>query len=684
MEKIVLSGNYFCAANRRFVAVGVNWVPSRQAMQWPYEWDPASIEADFSAMAQLGINFIRFDLVWGWFETRPGQYNEAAFRQFDYLVGLAHKYNIYLNPAFFIGGEVGDAYWDVPWRNGRHPHSDPEMLHLEANHVAEFGRRYKAEAAILAWDLTDEPPFWIVGDSTTDPMASNWTRLLCHSLRAEDPEHLIVCGNAAQEIGRGPFRIDNIKTWVDFSSVHPYPIYEPFLYNEPLLSTRLTYAAAFETKLTQGAGKPVLMQEFGATSSMYSPERQGKYYRTMMYSALGAGSQGFIAWCATDAHPTIQFDRAPYKRDPHETQFGITDFERKPRPNGLEMLSIRQVMDQLDLAGVEPAKEEAAILVPHEWAYGSDYTQYNFPADTAYQYSPGNILNEHTDQEANARIQQAWLSAYILCRQAGLLAGFPRELDKEWQGRKLVLTPSPLTNTGGYQLYVPFWQHVLPWVAGGGSLYASLSAMSALSLPFVVDLFGVSLEDRLPWRGEITLEFTRPFAGISKGEKFTFQAREGLLYTGARLQIEGAQVLAIDQDGNPAFVTFETGQGRTALCAYPIEMMLGVTPNALEEETNYWKIYRALKTWAGVRSPYTVTAPQVEVGLLSSSQRDYVVLVNHSASPKEGRVAVTGNARKILKVEHLTPAGRKAISPQATGFEYHLEGFSGTVFEVIK
>jgi beta-galactosidase len=393
MEKVVLSNNYFSAGGKRFVAVGVNWVPAVQAMQWPYEWAPESIDADFAAMAKLGINFIRFDLVWGWFEPRPGQYNETAFEQFDSLIDLAHKYNLYLNPAFFIGGEVGDAFWDVPWRNGRHPHSDPEMLHLQANHIAEFGRRYKDEPAIIAWDLTDEPPFWIVGDSTTDPMASNWTRLLCQSLRQADPHHLIVCGNAAQEIGRGPFRIDNIKDWVDFASVHPYPIYEPFMYHEPLLSTRLTYSAAYETKLCLGGGKPVLMQEFGATSAMYSPERQAKYYRTMMYSALGAGNQGFIAWCATDAHPEIQFNRAPYKRNPHETQFGITDFERNPRPHGLQMLSIRKVVDQMDLANVEPAKDEAAILVPHEWANGSDYTQYGFPNNTLYQYSPGNILN---------------------------------------------------------------------------------------------------------------------------------------------------------------------------------------------------------------------------------------------------------------------------------------------------
>ena len=680
MEKVILSGNYFSTGGRRFIPVGVNWVPAFEAMQWPYEWNPASIDADFSAMAGLGINFIRFDLVWGWFEPRPGQYNETAFEQFDFLISLAHKYNLYLNPAFFIGGEVGDAYWDVPWRHGRHPHSDPDMLRFQAEHIAEFGRRYRKETAVLAWDLTDEPPFWIVGASTTDAMASNWTRLLCQSLRASDPEHLIVCGTAAQEIGRGPFRIDNIKTWVDFSSVHPYPIYEPFLYLEPLLSTRLTYSAAFETKLSLGAGKPVLMQEYGATSAMYSPERQGKYYRTLMYSALGSGSQGFIAWCATDAHPEKQFNRAPYKRNPHETQFGITDLKRNPRPHGLEMQKMRKVVDQLNLEQVGPAQDEAAILVPHEWAHGSDYTQYGFPNNTLYQYTPGNILNEATDGEANSKIMQAWLSSYILSRQAGLLAGFPRELD-EWRDRKLVLTPAPLTNTGGYHLYVPFWQNILPWVKSGGSLYASLSAMSALSIPFVAELFGISIEDRLPWRSDITIEFSEEFAGIAKFERFTFQAASGLEYCGALLQIEGARVVARDQDGNPAFVTSDIGQGRTALCAYPLEMMLGVTPNAFEGSSPYWKIYRALKGWAGIHSPYTVTDPQVEVGLLYGKGHDYVVLVNHAAGVNEGQVAVNGKASQVNLLE---PAGQKQVSLKDGGWAYCLEGFSGAIFEVTK
>ncbi len=678
MEKVIISGNYFSAGSRRFIPVGVNWVPASEAMQWPYEWKPASVDADFAAMAGLGINFIRFDLVWGWFEPRPGQYNELAFRQFDFLIELAHKYQIYLNPAFFIGGEVGDAYWDVPWRNGRHPHADAEMLRRQADHIAEFGRRYGNEAAIIAWDLTDEPPFWIVAGATTDAMASNWTRLLCQSLRSSDPHHPIVCGTAAQEISRGPFRIDNIKTWVDFSSVHPYPIYEPFLYTEPLLSTRLTYAAAFETKLSLGAGKPVLMQEFGATSAMFSPERQGQYYRTMMYSALGAGSMGFIAWCATDADPQIQFKRAPYKRNPHETQFGITDYQRRPRPHGLEMENIRRVMDLLDLEGMEPAEEEAGIPVPHEWAHGSDYNEYGFPADSLYQYAPGNILEERTDEAGNARLMQAYLSAFILCRMAGLSAGFPRE-NGNWQSRKLLLAPSPLTNTGGYHLYVPFWQQALPWVKSGGSLYASTSAMSALSLPFVAELFGISIEDRLPWRSEITLKFVEDYYGIHQGELYTFHAPAGLEYTGVRLKLEGARVIAQDQDGNPAFVNYQNEHGRTALCAYPLEMNLGITPNAFENGSQYEKIYQALKQWAGIRSAYAVENAQVEAGVLGSERRNYVILVNHSGAIQVGNVTAAGGSDRVTL---LSPKGRQTIKTKAGGWEYQLDRFSGAVFEV--
>ena len=66
----------------------------------------------------------------------------------------------------------------MPWRQGGTRTPIPEMLRLQTDHAPELARRYGDEPAILAWDLSDEPPFWIVAAETTDAMAINWTRLV--------------------------------------------------------------------------------------------------------------------------------------------------------------------------------------------------------------------------------------------------------------------------------------------------------------------------------------------------------------------------------------------------------------------------------------------------------------------------------------------------------------------------
>src|SRR5665213_4514836 len=243
LSPVHLDGTYFAKDGKRFMPVGAHWVPAKAAMQWPIQWDPADIEADFAKMHDLGFNLARFDMLWAWFEPRPGDYNPEAFEQFDRLISLAHKYQIYLNPSLFIGGEVGEAYWDVSWRYGRNPQTDPDMLRLEADHASELARRYGNESAIIAWDLTDEPPFWIVAGQTTDAMAINWTRLIVGAIRKFDQLHPIVIGTSGQEITHGPFRSDNLAKAVDFFSVHPFTIYRQDLFRDPMLSERSTSGA---------------------------------------------------------------------------------------------------------------------------------------------------------------------------------------------------------------------------------------------------------------------------------------------------------------------------------------------------------------------------------------------------------------------------------------------------------
>ena len=82
----------------------------------------------------------------------------------------------------------------------------------------------------------------------------------------------IVVGTSMEDVGRGPFRPDNLREEADFFSVHPYSIYAPKLFPDAMLSERGTYGSAFETALSGGAGKPVMVQEIGASSAQYDPE----------------------------------------------------------------------------------------------------------------------------------------------------------------------------------------------------------------------------------------------------------------------------------------------------------------------------------------------------------------------------------------------------------------------------
>jgi hypothetical protein len=373
----------------------------------------------------------------------------------------------------------------------------------------------------------------------------------------------------------------------------------------------------------------------------------------------------------------VQYRRAPYKRNPHETQFGITDYRRNDLPHGQEMRRMSQVLRQLDLKGIEPAPIEAGIVVPHEWAVGPDYNQYGFPPDKLYQYAPENILNYRTDARGNRVLIQSWLSTFVLCREAGIHVGFPREAD-DWSQVQLLLAPMPATSTWGYHLYSSFWGQVRPHVAAGATLYASLSAASAIPLPDSSELFGANLADRALWRPQVQLTFVEDFFGIMAGEVFEFQASPGLLGTGVMLNVHDARILARDQDGNPALLVRELGNGHTVLCAYPIETMLGTTPNAFEGESFYWRLYRAVKQLAGIQSPFSANRPEVEVGCLTGKERDYVILVNHTSAAVSGEVVASRGNGEVM---HILPEGIEPVVQTGGTWHFELSGFTGTLFE---
>jgi len=682
MPEVRLEGNYFSRGGHRFIPVGANWVPAKAAMQWPTQWDPKAIEADFARMHDLGFNAIRLDFVWAWIEPRPGDYNPEAFRDIDFLVSLAHRYHIYLHPELLIGGEVGEAYWDVAYRQGRHPHSDPDMLRIETDHVAELARRYANEPAILGWDLTDEPPFWIAPE-TTDAMAINWTRLLSWSMRRYDKLHPIVVGTSMEDVGRGPFRPDNIKEEVNFFSVHPYSIYAPKLFPDPMLSERGTYGSAFETALSGSAGHPVMVQEIGASSAQYDPDEISKFLRASLYSGLGAGANGFLIWCYTDAAPE-QWHKVPYLRSPHETQFGLTTWDGEDRPSALMFEDFEKVVGNLDLTGIEPAPADAGIIVPYEWSKPhGDFSHFGLTGPEVVPYTStdegANVSGQSQPNfsDENSWITGSWLSSFILARRAGLKADFPREYD-DWQSRPLVLMPSPLTSTDSFLVHVhsDFWDKARRYVSKGGSLYASVAADAAI--PEMETLFGARMVDANA-KDDVTIKVVMPFGTLKSGDTFHYSVpNAGPRTWGSILEVKGGTVIAIDQDGRPALVANKVGTGHTLLSAYPIETYLANSPAVFDKPEASCRIYQAFREWSGITPRFYTDQSSVEALSLSGDTRGYIVVTNHSAATQTVTVSASQPLHSVLRV---SAQGSRQVQLSKASFKVDLGGYDGAVFE---
>ncbi|MGB2635910.1 MAG: hypothetical protein WAM58_18415 [Candidatus Acidiferrum sp.] len=685
LPPVHLDGTYFTANGKRFVPVGAHWVPAKAAMQWNVDWNPQDIEADFAKMHELGYTITRFDVMWAWFEPRPGDYNPVAFQQLDYLVSLAHKYKIYLHPSLFIGGEVGEAYWDVPWRLGRHPHADPDMLRLETNLAAEFGRRYANESAILGWDLTDEPPFWIVpSPQTTDSMAINWTRLIVDGIREHDKLHPVVVGTSGEEIGHGPFRADNVAKFVDFFSVHPFSLYSPDLFPDALLSVRGTYGAAFEITLSQGAGRPVMIHEMGASTAQFSPERVAAYDRAQIYSGLGAGSIGVDLWCYTDAAPE-QFHKAPYLRTPQETGWGMTTWDRQDKPLAVEFKKFSQVVSQLDLSGIAPAPADIGIVIPDEWAkVHGDFSRMGLtgPAVTPYvSQADGDAMPGRPQPDssaANEWLMSSALTSFILARQAGLKADFPREY-ADWESRPMLFLPSPITSTSDpflAHVHSDFYEKARKYVEKGGFLYASLASDGAV--PEMTSLFGARIADRII-SSEVTIKMVEPFGNLKVGDTFHYAVPSQTVQSwGVLLEVSTGKVIAVDQDDRPALVVNSVGSGKTLLSAYPIEHYLANVPAAFDQPENTRKIYEAFRDWVGVKPVFRSDRSEVEVSTLKGDRRGYVVAVNHSDQPQDFSIVSTLPVRSYTLVN---PDGPKTLQLDGANTKIHLGPYEAAILE---
>jgi hypothetical protein len=343
-----------------------------------------------------------------------------------------------------------------------------------------------------------------------------------------------------------------------------------------------------------------------------------------------------------------------------------------------------KIVGRLDLTGVVPAPHEAGIIVPNEWSrpYGDD-SHFGLTGPAIVPYTSANEGGAVAGQKLpdfsgeNLWLTGSWLSSFILARQAGLKAGFPREYS-DWHRIPMLLLPSPLTSTDNLLVHVhsDFWGKASEYVTNGGALYASFCGDAAI--PEMENLFGARLVDHAPVSA-VTLKVVTAWGALKAGDTFTYSAAaDNQREWAATMEIRGGTVIAVDQDSRPALVTNRLGKGRTLLCAYPLEAYLASLPSAFDKAENTCRIYQAFRDWAGVQARFVSNQQSVEVVSLNAPDHGYVVAVNHSAKTQPATVTSTPSVKSVRLI---TPNGTQPTSLSGSKWQLNLQPYGAAVFE---
>lgn len=601
--------------------VGVNfWSRVGGPFMWR-SYNDVVVGEELAVLARHSLNVTRSFFFWPDFQPEPYTIDEekcAAYRRF---LDQHLEHGLTTIPTFIVGHMSGQN-WDPSWRAGRDLYSDVWMVGRQAWFITEMVKRFSDHPAVSGWLISNEMPLYGGGGGLMGPAESvdaevvrTWAELMVAAVAAGGGTQPVSLGDGAwgaEVMGAdNGFRLSWTAPLVDWIGPHSYHMNDD--------QVRQNLIPAFNSELCALFDRPVILEEFGVTSSFASDENAAHYYRQVLYSSLVAGVVGWIGWNNTD------FDlesMEPYDHRPFELTFGLTTVDGTPK-QALEVLGeFAEVVQNLDLPSCSRADSSTAIVI-------SDYF---------------NVQRPFWSEDDSPAIRDSLLTSYIGSRLADLTPAFVRD-NAEIPAAPLLLVPSAkaITSPGCRALETAAREGSTVWISYGAGETLN---QRGWWWPNADTMFGIAIESRYglvePVNDDI-VEFTfeADFGDIASGSSLRFPVG-GSAIARSMLPVreDGATVVARDAQGRPAILVREVGQGRLVLCTYPLELFVARTP--FVDHAPLVALMSALALVAGCPPQVTTDDPTTMVDrLVSADGNEHFVVLNTTDQPR--RVSLRGS-----------------------------------------
>jgi len=609
--------------NKMFL-LGTNYWPSSSAINMWTEWNPDELTDDIIRMKGLGMNCCRPFLFMPDFLNTDGSVQTIALERFQYFLKICEENKLGTFPTFIVGHMSGED-WGMPWLRGSELIKDRSIIELTKSYIATVVQTGKGFKYVLGWLLSNELPNFI---GRQDPaIVAEWVAEIIQTVRAIDPERPVSVGDGAwapEIIGEQTgFHLRKLNPIQDFVGLHFYP--------RGMSPWHHTFTAAYRLQMAKVWNKPVIVEEFGTSTTLCSEENQANYYRTVFFSALINGARGMINWCLND----FDFkDKRPYSHHLFEERFGIIRTDKSLKPAAYEFERFHKIYTDLNIGGFKQIESNIGLFIPSNYYY-----------DYPYQFKP----------EVES-VYDFYLECFSLLKRANLDISMIVEPAQELENagsltHELSLQSVPVLFLPRLKFMTKFTRTALEeYIRGGGVVYCSFANDS-----WVTDwdrLCGVQTDCKFgvpDFRETDNLEITVSYdwGDFRQGERFTLPLfNDQPAYGYCPIISTTAKILMTDQFGMPFLLENRIDKGKVYFTPYPLEV-ISLKINDETIKRNIGRIFRMIAHLNRPQPEILIESDGLESGVWKNGNELRVIILNHSWSEQTGLISLRESAASV-------------------------------------
>ncbi len=599
--------------------IGSNYWPSSSAINMWTEWHPEELIKDVKRMKELGMNCCRPFLFMPDFLTNEDRVDPVMLERLQYFLSICEENELYTLPTFIVGHMSGED-WGMPWLKGSDLLKDRRVVDAIKFYITTVIKAINNFKYIQAWLLSNELPNF-VGKQEPDDVTA-WVEEIIATIRAIDSQRPISIGDGAwaPEIiaDQTGFHLRKLNLYQDFVGLHFYP--------RGMSPWHHSYTTAFRIQLAKVWGKPVLVEEFGTSTTLCSEINQANYYRNVFYSALINGAQGVLNWCLND----FDFkDKRPYSHHLFEERFGIIRTDQSLKPAAYEFQKLEKISSDLITGKYNKVEYNSGLFIPSSYYYNYPY-MFRVEGENHYDFF----------LECFSLLKRANLDVRMVVEPAQELENdgcYSHTLDLKPEDLPVLFLPGLRFMTKQTRIALE------NYVRDGGVIYFSFANDSWVTdwdklAGVVTDCkFGVP-DFRV--KTDLTIKVEDEWGKFAQNEIFTIPLlnnQPALSY--CPIISTTARVIMTDEYGMPFLLENAIGKGKVYFTSYPLEV-LALVINDDHLRAILCRIYKSINRLHGKRAEITIEGDGLELGVWEN-QVDYrVIVLNHSWQRQNGALYI--------------------------------------------